>query len=186
MTKKIFFLTGASGAGKTLLIEQLTKKYVNKNWGFFHFDSIGIPSVEVMCKEHGSPSKWQEVITLQWLDRLIHQEESECMFFEGQVNLEFIQKGFEQHHFTDYKIILIDCSDDEMVYRLTHKRDQPELLTPEMSNWLKFLRQQANELGVPIIDTTNLSPAGVIAEFEKVIHTELNELNKEEYSKLRL
>ena len=67
---KIYFITGASGVGKTTLIEQLDKKYNNKRWSFLHFDSIGVPSVEDMIKEYGSPSGWQEAITYQCIHGL--------------------------------------------------------------------------------------------------------------------
>jgi broad-specificity NMP kinase len=170
---KIYFITGASGVGKTTLIEQLQKKYTNKMWAFLHFDSIGVPSVEDMIKQYGSPSGWQEAITYQWIDTLIQKYDNECILFEGQVNLQFIQNGFKQHGFTDYKIILIDCSEEEMAYRLTHKRGQPELLTNDMRNWLKFLRNQAKELGIKIVDTTNKSNEQVVKEFEQVMKHDL-------------
>ena len=94
----------------------------NKHWGFLHFDSIGVPSVEEMIKEYDSPSGWQEAMTYKWIDALIHQYDFDYLFFEGQVNLKFIYDGFALHNFTDYKIILVDCSEEEMAYRLTHNR----------------------------------------------------------------
>jgi broad-specificity NMP kinase len=172
MTKKIFFITGASGVGKTTLIEQLKKKYSHKKWGFLHFDSIGVPSVEEMVKEYGSPSDYQKAMTFKWIDALIHNDDYDCIFFEGQVNLQFIRQGFALHHFTDFKIILVDCSEDEMTYRLTHKRGQPELLTNDMKNWLKFLRNQAKELNVQVIDTTESSIEEVVSKFDLVVKLE--------------
>lgn len=169
MLRKIYFISGASGVGKTTLIEQLKNKYSDKSWRFLHFDSVGVASVDEMIQQYGSPSGWQEAMTLQWIDRLIHHYEDECIYFEGQVNLQFIQKGFKQHAFTNYTIVLIDCSEEEMAYRLTHKRGQPELLTADMRNWLNYLRNQAKELGVKIVDTTNKSNEQVITDFEQAI-----------------
>lgn len=169
MNKKIVFISGASGVGKTTLIEQLKQKYQNKPWSFLHFDSIGVPSVDDMIKFYGSPSGWQEAKTHEWINRLIHEYDEECIFFEGQVNLKFIQDGFNQHHFSNYKVILIDCSEEEMAHRLTHQRGQPELLTADMRNWLRYLRNQARELGIMTIDTTNKSKVEVLNDFEQAI-----------------
>lgn len=168
MKKQIYFITGASGTGKTSLIDALKKKYADKNWEFLHFDSIGVPSVEVMNQRYGSPSAWQEAMTYQWIERLIH-DDHECIFFEGQVNLKFIQNGFSKHNFTDYKIILLDCSAEVMTYRLTHHREQAELLTQDMYNWLAFLRNQASELGEIVVDTTGMASEDVLTEFENKV-----------------
>ena len=140
-----------------------------------HFDSIGVPSVEEMIKEYDSPSGWQEAMTYKWIDALIHQYDLDYIFFEGQVNLKFIHDGFALHNFTDYKIILVDCAEEEMAYRLTHKRGQPELLTHDMRNWLKFLRNQATELHEQIIDTTQSSNEAVLSAFERAVKKELFE-----------
>lgn len=120
-----------------------------------------------MVKNYGSPSKFQEAMTLKWIDELVNKHDFDYILFEGQVNLEFIHHSFDLHHFSDYKIILLDCSEDKMAYRLTHKRGQPELLTPEMKNWLKFLRNQARKLHGEIIDTTDMSSEDVVMAFEQ-------------------
>lgn len=167
--KTICFITGASGAGKTTLADGLKKKYAGMSWSFLHFDSIGIPSIAEMKKSYGSPAGWQEAKTYEWIDRLVNEYNDKKVFLEGQVNLQFIRNGFQKYHFENYKIILIDCSEDVMSYRILHKRYQPELLTDEMKNWLRFLRNQAKEFMVPVIDTSNLSPGEVLEEFEKAV-----------------
>ena len=106
--KIIYFITGASGVGKTTLVNQLKKKYENKPWTFLHFDTIGIPSVEEMIREFGSPSAWQEAKTTEWIEKLINDFRHEKMFFEGQVNLQFISNGFTRHNFNKYRMILIE------------------------------------------------------------------------------
>lgn len=40
--KKLFFITGASGVGKTTTIKNIQKD--NKDIAFFYFDSLGVPS----------------------------------------------------------------------------------------------------------------------------------------------
>ena len=166
-TKTIYFITGASGVGKTTLLEALRKKYNNKPWPFIHFDSIKVPSLSDMEREFGSGSAWQKAKTFEWIDKLVHEFDNEKIFFEGQVNLSFIREGFAKHSFANYKIILLDCSEDQMQYRLTH-RSQPELFTDDMKNWLRYLRRQAKESCTPILDTTKLSREDLVKQFEKI------------------
>ncbi|QMU30908.1 AAA family ATPase [Adhaeribacter radiodurans] len=167
--RTIYFITGASGAGKTTLITQLENKYKSKPWEFFHFDSIGVPSVPEMINEFGSPSGWQEAKTYEWIDRILQEHEKKKIFLEGQVNLEFIRAGFAKQGFNEYTIILLDCSEEEMRKRLTYNRRQPGLFTADMKNWLKYLRKQAEELGTPRIDTSLLSEKEVLQVFEEII-----------------
>jgi len=167
--KIIFFITGASGVGKTTLLDELAKKYKDMPWSYFHFDSIGVPSLADMRDEFGTPSRWQEVKTNEWIDKLVNECHDEKIFFEGQVNLQFILDAFQKHNFENYKIILLDCTEKEMGERLADKRAQPELFNDDMKNWLGFLRNQARELGAKVIDTTNLSPDDLVEQFEEAV-----------------
>ena len=88
---------------------------------------------------------------------------------EGQVNLEFIRDAFIAHGFTDYKIILIDCNEDEMGMRLKTKRLQPELFTSDMKSWRQFLRRQPSELGVSVIDTSSVTELEAERQLEFLI-----------------
>jgi uridine kinase len=130
----IYFITGASGVGKTTLLAKLNEKYRNKPWAFFHFDSIGVPSLEEMHNKFGSPSAWQEASTHEWINKLINHQGYEKVFLEGQSNLKFIRGGFEKFNFRNYKIVLIDCDEKEMGHRLSHSRSQPELFDDKMRN----------------------------------------------------
>ncbi len=169
--KNIFFITGASGVGKTSLVLELKNKYRKKdNWLFLHFDSIGVPTPEEMLKQFGCGENWQKEMTYQWIKKMVNEYRNKhIIIFEGQVNLKFIIDGFAQYHFSNYEIILVDCNEEVMVKRLTDDRKQPELLTEDMKNWLKYLRNQANKLDVNIIDTSNLSKAEVMTSFEKIL-----------------
>jgi hypothetical protein len=156
--------------GKTTLVIQLEKKYKSMPWTFLHFDQIGVPPVSKMQKEFGSPLGWQEAKTYEWIGKLIYAYTGEKIFFEGQVNLQFIYNGFEKYNFKNYKIILLDCSEEEMERRLTHKRGQPELFNTDMRNWLRFLRNQAQEFKTTVIDSSNLPEDEVLKEFEEAIN----------------
>ena len=167
--KEVYFIAGASGVGKTSLVDSLHKKYKNTSWVFLHFDSIGVPSVEEMEKEFGSPVRWQEARTYEWIDKIMNEYDNEKIFLEGQVNLQFIYGAFRKHHFENFKIVLLDCNENEMAHRLIEKRKQPELVNDKMRNWLLFLRNQANELKIPVIDTSNLSEEDVLSAYEKAV-----------------
>lgn len=165
----IYFITGASGVGKTTLLSELKKKYGNMPGTFLHFDSIGVPSVSEMKKEFGSASGWQKAKANEWIDQLIRNYTGEKIFFEGQVNVEFIRDAFQKNNFRHYKIIQVDCSEETMAHRLIHNRNQPQLNNNDMRNWLRFLRLQAEELEIAVIDTSNLLPEKVLQDFEKAI-----------------
>jgi len=166
--KMIYFITGASGVGKTTLVSQLETKFRNKPWAFLHFDKIGVPTAEEMVRDFGSGAKWQEAKTYEWIEKLI-QTDREKVFFEGQVNLQFIRNGFSRQGYETYRTILLDCSKESMRDRLVIDRNQPELFTPEMLNWLKFLRDQAREFNTTIIDTSNLSKEELLKTFEEKV-----------------
>jgi guanylate kinase len=169
--KHIFFVTGASGVGKTTLVSRLQEKFSQKeDWIFLHFDSIGVPSPKEMTEKYGSPSEWQKATTFKWIEKLLNEyNEKNVIIFEGQVNLEFIKKGFAQNNFSNYKTILVHCDQQKMIERLTYKRKQPELATEDMKNWLEFLRKQAIENSVEIIDTSEINEDEVVKKFEQIL-----------------
>ena len=167
--KQIYFITGASGVGKSTLVTMLQEKYHNRPWTFLHFDQIGVPEISEMIKEFGSPHAWQEAKAQEWIYKAVHNYDSEKIFLEGHVNLQFIKKGFEQQDFVNYRIVLLDCSEEVMEKRLREERNQPELANDKMKNWLLFLRKQAVEYGAIRIDTTSLTPIEMVKAFEASI-----------------
>ena len=154
----IVFLTGASGVGKTSIVERLEKGYPEPGIKCFHFDSVGVPSREEMK----SAEDWQQQTTQAWIDRLIAEDHSATVIIEGSTNIKFIHAGFEKHRFAEYLIILIDCEEETMMKRLRKNRNQPELANQDMRNWLQYLRNQAQDLSIDVIDTTHLTPDGSI------------------------
>ena len=53
----LFFVTGASGTGKTTVVKGLKAR--RPDIVFRYFDTIGLPSQEEMAKEFGNGERWQ-------------------------------------------------------------------------------------------------------------------------------
>lgn len=165
--KTIHFLTGASGVGKTTLTHLLQEKYKNDpDWCILHFDNIGVPDLEEMNAQYGSPEKWQQAMTHQWAQKIQEEYSQTNIILEGQVNLDFIAEAFAE---LPYQIILIDCADDMILERLKNDRQQPELATENMLHWQQFLRRQAEEKQVPILSTTDKKPPEALRELEALL-----------------
>lgn len=87
---------------------------------------------------------------------------ADIIVFEWQVNPEFIESWFKKYNFTNYEIILVDCHEDTMAYRLTELRNQPGLVNQDMKNWLQFLRDKSKDLGIQSIDTSRITEKELI------------------------
>lgn len=156
MTPQLLFVIGASGVGKTAAIEALRDRQL-PGVTCYHFDSVGIPSVTAMVRDFGTPERWQEVMTHEWIARL-DKEAHHLVVLEGQTRPSFIRRApVESVH----GIVLLDCEPSVRSHRLRVGRQQPHLDTPDMQYWAAYLRGQADALGLPVIDTTSLSTAEV-------------------------
>lgn len=167
--KFVYFITGASGVGKTTLVDLLEKRYESRNdVAFLKFDSIGIPSEEEQIRKYSSTWEWQRATTKIWVSKMLHETRKPTVIFEGQVSLDFIYEAFRAESFADFVVVLIDCDEEEMERRLREERKQVELIHQNMRTWRKYLRQQAENLGVTRIDTTHKSKESVVQEFIEI------------------
>jgi GrpB-like predicted nucleotidyltransferase (UPF0157 family) len=169
----IIFLTGASGAGKTTILDVLSKKLSASSITCLHFDNIGVPTEQEMIANYGSGSEWQKAMTYRWIQKLINNyQNKKLVILEGQVNLDFIISAFEGFNFYHYKIILAHCENIIRHTRLYQDRHQPELINDTMDNWAEFLKKQAIDKKAMILDTTLLSTDEMVSQFEKLINAE--------------
>lgn len=165
----VYFIDWVSGVGKTTVVNTLKSENLEKKILFLNFDDIWVPSFEEMVEQYGSGEKWQEAMTYKWIEKILSEYQNyEIVVLEWQVNLEFIRKWFAKFSFDNYRIILVTCSEQEIYNRL-NQRNQLELANENMYNWQRFLINQANEFGVDIVDTTDLSEQQVSNYFKNIL-----------------
>jgi hypothetical protein len=159
---------GASGAGKSAAVACLGARR-RAGLRCLHFDSIGIPSSEVMRRECGSPEKWQEEATRRWLQWIAEDRDPSLVtILEGQTRPAFARSAAEGCAHLELELILLDCSAATRAARL-RERGQPELANAQMLAWAAYLRDQAELLGLPVIDTTELSVEQVADALEQAV-----------------
>ena len=139
--KRVVFLVGASGAGKTTVAQVLERRPLWRG-NTHYFDAIGVPTAEVMDAEFGGGEGWQRWATQQWIDRLASRD-SELELIEGQTRPSFITQAAERHPELELHIILLDCRSDVRRSRLTEFRERPGLANPQMDNWAAYLENKA-------------------------------------------
>lgn len=157
----LVILTGASGSGKTTIAEYIAATHPEIT--VFRFDTIGVPSAEVMATfgtDHQPGGAWQRAMTLAWLDRIAPVLlTGQSVLFEGQMRIAFIQEALETQEITHARVICVECSEEARISRLTHNRQQPELADEGMMGWSRYLHDEATVAGCEIMDTTVLELA---------------------------
>jgi len=171
------FVTGASGAGKTSLISALEQRIDMQYAHIAFFDTIGVPSSEIMVRDYGSAEKWQEAKTHEWVERLRCVTGKKLVLLEGQYNPNFVVKACKECNISNYIIINIHAKDGLREERLTQSRNQPELVNQDMRNWSNFLKTETGKLDGIIVENTNGLEAGVEA-LSKIIAEKLSLLGK--------
>jgi hypothetical protein len=90
------------------------------------------------------------------------------ILFEGQMRISFIQEALTTSAITNARIILVDCDDTTRTTRLSRDRSQPELANADMLNWPRYLRQEATNTKVEILDTGVIPFPACIENLEKL------------------
>ena len=152
----ILVVTGPSGAGKTAAVRCLEARG-RPDVGCFYFDSIGVPSEEVMKRDFGGGEGWQAEATKRWISRLaIETIGGEVSILDGQTRPSFVRAALAESEGIVARVVLVDCAASVRNARLA-MRGHPELATARMDIWAGYLRGQADALQLPIIDTTRLN-----------------------------
>ena len=152
---KLIVLTGASGAGKTTIVNHIRSTVHEQPISFLHFDSIGVPTVSEMQIKFGSPENWQKAKTFEWMTRIKKEYLGHThVLFEGQSRIEFLKLATVEADINDPKIILIDCNDVDRYKRLSVDRNQPDLANQQMMDWAKYQREEASRKNCHILNTS--------------------------------
>jgi GTPase SAR1 family protein len=110
---RLYFLIGASGAGKTSAMRVLTKR--RPDIIFRHFDPIGAAPVEDMVKKSVSGvtgEEWQWQMTIAWVKRSKSESLDHApVILDGQTRQSFIEEACDLEGISDYIIVLFHCDD---------------------------------------------------------------------------
>jgi energy-coupling factor transporter ATP-binding protein EcfA2 len=157
MGGSLVVLTGASGSGKTTLVHAVQSLYPTQ-YEFLFFDSIGIPSPDVMetfGDGHQPGGAWQRTMTFNWIEHIAKILLSgRSVLFEGQMRIAFIREALAHSGIENSHILLVDCDDITRTNRLTHNRAQPELANEAMLGWSRYLRAEAIAFNCEILTTS--------------------------------
>ena len=164
----IVVVTGASGAGKTTAVHALDARTVPGLQCFF-FDSIGVPTLDEMRRDYGGGEQWQAWATEQWLRDLDRLDPAiRVAVLDGQTRPSYIAAAATALR-RRVHTVLLDCDRTERERRLITSRRQPELATTDMAAWAAYLRGQADALGLPVLDTSRLTPDAVADRLMEII-----------------
>lgn len=158
MPGSLVVLTGASGSGKTAIAELIGA--ANPEITVFQFDTIGVPSAEVMATfgtDYQPGGAWQRAMTFKWIERIaLVLRSGASVLFEGQMRIAFVQEALAVQQITHARVICVECSDESRTARLMHDRQQPDMADAGMMGWSRYLHLEAISAGYEILDTTTL------------------------------
>jgi adenylate kinase family enzyme len=165
---KLYFVIGASGAGKTTATNELENKRPDIKFCYPDKEER-IPSMEEMIKEYGSTDNWQLQKTIAWVRDIKEKYlQDKSVILDTQTRYDFIKTACEENNIENFKVILFDCENSIRNNRI-HTRGQSELINLKMDDWARYLREDAKKHNLPIIDTTNIDVTEMTRVLEKLI-----------------
>jgi hypothetical protein len=143
------FLIGASGAGKSALRRKVSQASLAHCIAFDNiFTDLGVPAL-------GESEQWQLRATVEWCRRIALLAQPHVLL-DGQTRYSFAAEACATAGIASWAIILVHCERAAREARLV-QRGEPELVNEPMAQWADWLKRDASERGLPIIDTTELS-----------------------------
>lgn len=122
----MYFVIGASGSGKTAVLNQLNLP----GYMLLDFDDIGVPQ--------NADMQWRQSATEQWLVKMLkHYDQAKTCLF-GQMVLGEILACPSAQQLDNIYICFLDCDDTTRVARLQKRANMP--ITQDTLNWASWLR----------------------------------------------
>ena len=160
----ILVLTGASGAGKTTLIDKLNELAIPNVKG------INCDRVKIESDETADSSDRQADILRYWISHVSQPETGiELAVLDTQIRPHRALEVLDQMAVDHAQIVLVDCDPVKRNERLHMDRGQPELANPQMDCWAAYLRGQADALQLSVIDTSSDPMDKSLAELELLV-----------------
>jgi len=171
----LVLVTGASGTGKTTIIKAIEKKLHNDLVAFNYFDDIGVPSFDTMVANFGSPQRWQEVTTHAWMGKLKTMTDKKLIILEGSFNPEFAVAKLPKPALENCLVICIHTDRAKREARLRHSRNQSELISEDMENFARVLKERTQALGGIIVESDENHPSQTVQEIIDLIFSFISE-----------
>ncbi|HEY5944562.1 MAG TPA: hypothetical protein VIV40_03685 [Kofleriaceae bacterium] len=152
-TPALLCITGASGAGKTAVLDALRDRIEPRALPTLAFDSLGVPSSDEMHAAWESPRGWQKAMTYHWVHTAKHVYRTHpLVVLEGSFDPQYAIAACSAHRMR-FAVVLLHADQAVRRARLA-KRGQAELDTTEMTSWASYLHEQTQQLGGLVIDAT--------------------------------
>jgi len=163
MVKRLVFLVGASGVGKTTVARLLGGR---PHWSgrISSIDDCEVPAAPATVNLDSDEAR-QGWATDHFVAEALATNEP-ILLLDAQTRPSLINAALSEAPSVESVIILLDCSIEVRAHRLVELRQSPELANPKMDCWAAYLCGQAHALGLPIIDTSWLSIAEVAERVE--------------------
>lgn len=165
MKSKVIFLIWASWVGKTTILEWVKSKDISHVVCLNADSRYGIPDEEAMVQEAWSVSERRNQSLLKCLEKALSVFPWKTIVLDKSTHIDLIWTTCEKLEIATYQIILVDCEEQEMRRRLLEERQQPELVTDDMFNRQRILREQATQKWITILDTTWKTKEECVEEF---------------------
>ena len=166
----ILVLTGASGAGKTTLIEKLNEREIP--------GVVGINCDRVKLDLPEGTSDRQAEVLRYWITQLSNDPKIRLAVLDTQVRPHAAQQVLDQTGGAFSQVVLVNCDHPVRNDRLINERKQPELANRQMDCWAAYLRGQADALGLAMIHTDDVSSDESFGELEALISSLLSRARK--------
>jgi thymidylate kinase len=150
-TPALLAITGASGAGKTSVVDRLRTLIEPRLLPTLAFDALGVPPESEMSLGWDDPRGWQKAMTWHWVYTARHVYRTRpLVVLEGSFDPQYAISACHANR-VPLRVIVLDIDPATCRDRLA-RRGQPELATDDMTSWAGYLRETAQQLGGLVVD----------------------------------